>query len=407
MVETKTQPLKSKVTSTLEVAIVGAGPYGLSIAAHLESKGSSYAIFGKPMHTWEHQMPKGMHLKSEGVDSSLYDPGGFTLEKFCKENNLAYAPADSPVELDTFVNYGKEFQRRTIKQNDQRLVTNVDQSGDGFILTLEDGEKVQSKKVVLATGIALYANLPEMFDGVPGVSHSIDHADLSSFNGRDVIVIGRGASAIDLAVLLHEAGASVQAVTRSSYFKFASVPGTEEKASIFTRIRKLANPYQCMPGFRGFMYEMFPGGYRRLPKSKRDKILKSFVGPGGGWFMKERFMDLFPAYVNRQITAVTPGPGKVVITLASPDGSTQEICAEHVIAATGFKIDVKKMAYLNPSLAGKIRTFEGGAPILSAHLETSVPNLYLVGPGTAPNFGPVMRFACGARFTTARIMQRL
>src|SRR5215469_230931 len=90
-----------------EVVIVGAGPYGLSVAAHLAAAGVSFRIFGKPMSAWADQMPKGMLLKSEGFASSLSDPGAqFALGEYCRQQNLPYEDNGRPVELETFVNYG-------------------------------------------------------------------------------------------------------------------------------------------------------------------------------------------------------------------------------------------------------------------------------------------------------------
>src|SRR5262245_36843024 len=93
--------------SMCDVAIVGAGPYGLSIAAHLKALGIDFRIFGKPMHTWQTHMPKGMKLKSEGFASLLYDPGStFTLETYCKEKRIPYSPIGLPVPLEVFSAYG-------------------------------------------------------------------------------------------------------------------------------------------------------------------------------------------------------------------------------------------------------------------------------------------------------------
>src|SRR5216684_8632385 len=92
---------------TLDVAIIGAGPYGLSVAAHLRGLGVPFRIFGRPMDSWLAHMPKGMMLKSDGFASNIYDPGGgFTLEKFCAQRGIEYANMGIPVRLDTFTAYG-------------------------------------------------------------------------------------------------------------------------------------------------------------------------------------------------------------------------------------------------------------------------------------------------------------
>ena len=60
--------------SKVAVVVIGAGPYGLSIATHLRAQQLSFRIFGEPMASWRHHMPQGMSLKSEGFASDLYDP---------------------------------------------------------------------------------------------------------------------------------------------------------------------------------------------------------------------------------------------------------------------------------------------------------------------------------------------
>ncbi len=88
------------MSGSTQVAIIGAGPYGLSLAAHLRARGIDFRIFGTPLNSWRTQMPKGMFLKSEGFASNLYDPdGAFTLVRFCADKSLGYADYNHPVPL--------------------------------------------------------------------------------------------------------------------------------------------------------------------------------------------------------------------------------------------------------------------------------------------------------------------
>src|SRR5271154_6650965 len=99
----------------VDVAIIGAGPYGLSIAAHLAARGITFRIFGSPMHTWLTQMPRGMRLKSEGFASTLYDPdASFTLGNYCTQQGMLYADLGLPIPLETFASYGQAFQKRLV-----------------------------------------------------------------------------------------------------------------------------------------------------------------------------------------------------------------------------------------------------------------------------------------------------
>src|SRR5271157_3631625 len=99
----------------IEAAIIGTGPYGLSIAAYFRRLGIPYRIFGRPMESWRSHMPKGMMLKSDGFASNIYDPAGeFTLKQFCLARGIEYADMGIPVRLETFSAYGLAFRDRLV-----------------------------------------------------------------------------------------------------------------------------------------------------------------------------------------------------------------------------------------------------------------------------------------------------
>src|ERR1700738_1611231 len=155
------------MTAIAQVAIVGAGPYGLSIGAHLNARVLRPAVFGRSRSSWRDGMPRGMRLKSEGFASSLSDPAGeFTLKAFCEAEHRAYADINFPIPLETFIAYGEAFQKRFVPQLDPRLVQYVEQAPDGFLLRLEDGAEVCAHHVILATGIAPFRHIPEALRGL-------------------------------------------------------------------------------------------------------------------------------------------------------------------------------------------------------------------------------------------------
>ena len=103
------------MTDSTDLAIVGAGPYGLSIAAHARELGLDYQVIGSPMSFWRAHMPRGMLLKSDGFASNLFDPDKrLTLKAFCEDHGIAYADIGIPVRLDTFVDYGLAFQKKLV-----------------------------------------------------------------------------------------------------------------------------------------------------------------------------------------------------------------------------------------------------------------------------------------------------
>ena len=148
------------MNGTTDVAIVGAGPYGLSVAAHLRRSGLSVRQFGLPMHLWRANMPRGMFLKSQGFASNLSDPQGqLTLGAFCRATGRPYADYGLPVPLDTFVAYGQWFQAAAGLDVEEVLVTGVSPAGDGYQLTLADGETLRARQVVVAVGVEHFAYL--------------------------------------------------------------------------------------------------------------------------------------------------------------------------------------------------------------------------------------------------------
>src|SRR5690348_3263984 len=108
--------------SSRAAVVIGAGPYGLSIAAHLRSHGVDFRIFGLPMHRWRAHMPRGMFLKSEAWASNLFDPGGYTLRQYCAEEGLPYAQVGAPVLLETLTQYGLSFQQRLVPTVETAMV---------------------------------------------------------------------------------------------------------------------------------------------------------------------------------------------------------------------------------------------------------------------------------------------
>src|SRR5882757_4871075 len=138
-------------TKAARVAIIGAGPYGLSIAAHLRARGVGFRIFGNPMESWRARMPAEMLLKSEGFASDLYDPERrFTLKRFCAQNSLCYADMGLPIPRETMATYGLRFQRELVPDLENRTVVALDRSSKDFLLQLDGGETLIASRVIVA-----------------------------------------------------------------------------------------------------------------------------------------------------------------------------------------------------------------------------------------------------------------
>ena len=388
-----------------KIVIIGAGPYGLSIAAHLRARGVGFRLFGKPMSNWQQKMPRGMLLKSEGFASNLADPDDeFSLETFCAEQRVPYAAEGLPVARESFIAYGHAFQKRYVPELEEREIVEVHRSGSGFAVQLADGELLGADKIVIGVGVSDFAYLPPSLVDLPAefLTHSSRHEDVEAFRGRAVLVIGGGSSAIDIAALLHEAGAAVQLVSRRAQLPFHSPPEASR-----TLADKLRAPQTGIgPGWRSTFYTRAPLLFHQLPADMRMRIVGSWLGPAGGWYMRDRIVGRVACLDGYAPLAGEISGGQIHLRLARADGSQRVISADHVIAATGYRVDFRNVGFLDQTLRGDIAS-ASGLPILSRNFESSVPRLYIVGPAAAYSFGPMLRFVLGARFTARRLARHL
>jgi len=388
------------------VAIIGAGPYGLSIAAHLRSLGIQYRIFGVPIDTWARHVPAGMLLKSDGFASSLSDPDGKgTLANYCSDQGIPYHDTDIPVQVDTFVDYARDFQQRFVPDLEECQVVSVDKEGDVFTLGLDNGDTLTADLVVSAVGITHFGRMPEQLQDLPEklVTHSSAHHDLSVFAGQDVTVIGGGASAVDVAVFLSEWGATTSLVARSSKLKFAGAPSGKPRS----RWEEIKAPSSGLgPGWRSWLCQNRPGVFRFLPGDFRVKVVRRHLGPASGWPMKARMEAGVNVSLNTEIEKAVEEDGRVRLVLRDADGNLTETVTDHVIAATGYSPDVDRLQFISQRVRREIRTHAGMA-VLNGTFESSVDGLYIVGPAAANSFGPLMRFMVGAEFVAPLVAGRI
>src|SRR3954464_12362624 len=168
------------MSASPHVAIIGAGPYGLSVAAHLRARGIDFRIFGTPLQSWRSEMPKGMFLKPEGFASNLYDAAdSFTLKRFCAEHSLPYGDQNSPVPLDTFVAYSTAFQQKFVSDVEDEQIISLETVPQGFRLSLDNGETLTARHVVVAAGLTHFRRMPAELANLPSsvLTHSAEHHD--------------------------------------------------------------------------------------------------------------------------------------------------------------------------------------------------------------------------------------
>jgi FAD-dependent urate hydroxylase len=393
------------MSDAVDVAIVGAGPYGLSLAAHLSSAGISFAQFGVPMNLWRAAMPQGMFLKSQGFASNLSSPDSeHTLAAFCAATDRPYRSYGLPVPLDTFVAYGLWFQQELVPGLRQTLVTEVFQKDGHYEVSLADGDRVQAARVVVAAGVEHFARMPELLADLPAsaCSHSSAHTDLGTFAGQRVVVLGRGQSALESAALLHESGADVTVVARKPALAWNGQPLPPERPLL----QRLREPEAGLgSGWGTWFYSDHPGLFRLLPSGSRVQRAATALGPAGACWLRERVEHQFPVLLSHTLTRAQADGNGVRLRFDGPDGAA-ELAADHVIAATGYRGDAGKLTFLSDLLRPGLRTL-ADTPVVDRHYQSSVPGLYFIGPAVAPTFGPVMRFVFGADHAARTVARSL
>ncbi|RWD37138.1 MAG: NAD(P)/FAD-dependent oxidoreductase [Mesorhizobium sp.] len=389
-----------------DVTIVGAGPYGLSVAAHLRGLGIECRIIGSPMESWKSKMPKGMLLKSAGFASNLSDPErAFTLREFCIEHGSPYDHLDLPIPLETFSAYGLAFQKRCVPGVEDEELVSLVPAPEGFDLRMKSGLSFRTRKVVIATGLTYFRHIPELLSRLPSekLSHAADVHDLQRFRGQRVAVLGGGASAIDIAALLNEAQVDVQHISRKPAIIYS---GRWGGSGSHPTLRRLVRPVSGIgPGWKHRLFADWPWLFRYFPESYRLEMAAKFPSPSGGEPMKNRAATV-PLLVGRSPQEVRLSEHGVQLKLLSMDGNTQVVEADHVIAATGYKADVRRFPFLSSSIVEQLRLV-GKTPKLSPNFESSIPGLYFVGQVSTTTFGPVMRFVFGTEFTSRMISRHL
>jgi cation diffusion facilitator CzcD-associated flavoprotein CzcO len=387
-----------------DVAVIGAGPYGLSISAHLTGCGIRHEIFGEPMDTWSSHMPAGMCLKSEGFASNLSDPGGeLTLERFCDEQAIEYGDEGVPVRLDTFERYGRRFQERFVPGLRRHMVEHVRPAPDGFELAVDTGELLRARRVIVANGVQGYAHLASALQGLPAdaVIHSYDQRDPALWQGRRVAVVGAGQSALDAAVLLNEQGADVVVIARTPELAWNADPVLGSRP-LWARIRYPKSGLG--DGLRMRVYASHPLMVHTAPASHRLRVAYTVLGPAGAWWLRPRFEGHVESLLGRTVHAARMEDDEVRLQLQGPGGD-EELVVSRVLAGTGYRVNLSGLAFLDPALRGRIAT-AAGTPVLDRSFQSSVPGLHIVGYAAAGSFGPVMRFVYGADFTARRLAAR-
>jgi cation diffusion facilitator CzcD-associated flavoprotein CzcO len=378
-----------------DVVVVGAGPYGLTAAAHLKGQGLRVASFGRPLELWLKHMPRGMNLRSHWWATNLSDPGKkYSFDRFFKLKGYKKV---HPLPASIFIEYALWFQQQAVPEVDETYVSSIERENGHFTLTLEDGRIVNATAVVMAIGLYYYANRPAEFANFSPdlVSHSFEHGgDFGKFKGQTIVVVGGGQSAVENSALLHEGGANVHLVVRRSISWLE--PDRSAERSLIEKLR--APEAGIAPGWKNWILEYLPYLFYRFPQVRKDRYLKNNYAAAASDWLLGRVPGKVHLHEHQKIEKIEEKDGGAEVTLS--DG--QKIQADHIMLATGYQVNLERLNMLASSLRAQIQA-DNNIPILNPWFESSVPGLYFIGLSSIRAFGPLYRFVVGTRAASQRV----
>jgi cation diffusion facilitator CzcD-associated flavoprotein CzcO len=383
-----------------DVAIIGAGPYGLSLAAHLRARGVKYRIFGEAMRFWRN-MPVGVNLKSLAFATNIALPKrGHSFPEWCRQHGLEDF---EPCTMQSFSAYGLEIQKHFVPDLEEVLATNIGLRADGFEVALSSGERLRSRKVVVCTGLSGLAKIPDVLRGLgpDHMRHTFDISDYSEFRNKTVAVIGAGASAIEAAALVREAGGCSEVFVRGHEAVFHG--RTPRVRPLWQSIK---NPMTVLGASRtSWILQQLPLIVHVLPRERRTRFVKSYLGPASPWWIQDRVLGKVPIHVRHEVVEIGNTGQRVQLKMRDGEGRLRNVEVDFVIAGTGYDVNVSRLKFLDPEISDRVHCIER-APTLNLNFESSVPGLHFVGPLSFMCFGPLFRFVTGAEVTARRLARR-
>ena len=384
-----------------DVAIIGAGPYGLSLAANLRARGVGFRIFGDSMRFWR-SMPVGLNLKSFAFATNISVPErGYSFPEWCRQHDLEDF---EPCTMQSFAAYGLDMQRRFVPELQEVLVTRIERAARDFEITLASGDTLRARRVVVCTGLSGLEHIPAALRGLgpAHMQHTTSIENYSEFRGKRVAVIGGGASAIEAGALVHEAGGHAEILVRGSKVIFHE--RTPRTRPILARIK---DPISVLgQSRRGWVLEKLPLIVHFLPTDRRTRFVRGYLGPESPWWIKDRVIGKVPIRLQREVVTAAVSSTGVRLAMRDSENTPRDIEVDYVIAGTGYEFDVARVPFLGSTLKRDICRTER-APTLNLNFESSVPGLHFIGPLSSMCFGPLFRFVAGADFTVRRLARHL
>jgi thioredoxin reductase len=381
------------LTRETDLLIIGAGPFGLAIAAQAAHAGIDHLIVGKPMEFWRRHMPQGMYLRS-ACDWHLDPQNKDTIEKFVAMQGKTSRDVE-PLSLDFYLSYVDWFQQQKKIEPLPVFIRQLDRSlaGNGFVATTVDDDTINARRVALAPGFKHFANIPEeLKNRLPAgrFLHTCDFTDFSKSSGQRYLVVGGRQSAFEWTALLVEAGAAVIHVTHRH-----ESPAFEE--ADWSWVNTLVDN----------MVEN-PNWFRNLSQHQKDQVAHRLWAEGRlklePWLAPRVQNDRVHVWPRTEVLSCREqNDGGLQVELTNG----QTVVVDQIILATGYKVNIAQLPVLAAANIFSTLKTRNGFPELDDHFETSVPGLFITSMPAAQDFGPFFGFTIAVRASAQLICDRL
>lgn len=371
----------------IPLLIIGAGPFGLSMSAHAKHVGIDHIIVGRPMEFWKRNMPQGMLLRSD-CNWHLDPENEHTINKFLELKRLTYNDVE-PLSVQFYLSYVQWFIEKKQIEVLEAYVQKLDEDVDGFTAYLDNGTTIHAKFVAIAIGLKYFQFIPEsLIKDLPqgSYTHSCDFVDMQSMKDKRVLILGGRQSAFEWAALLNEAGAkAVYLSYRHDTPQFAQ----SDWAWVNPMIDHIAEE---------------PSWFRKLPLQEQENISKKLWAEGRlklePWLAKRIKKDtikLLPS--TRLLSCVRIANGELKIMF----DKAPNITADHIILATGFKVNIRKVPFLTGSNILSKLFINNDHPVIDENFQTNLPGLFITSMPAGQDFGPFFGFTIAVR-TSAKLI---
>ena len=372
--------------------VIGAGPYGLATAACAKRAGIEQHVVGKPMAFWRDNMPAGMFLRS-GPDWHLDAAVVNTFMVYLEERGIDPSDVD-PIPVALFLDYVDWFEEKAGIEVQPELVRDLSRPNGRFEATLESGRSITADAVVAAPGISHFTVVPEWVEqslSPERWTHTCNLVRFDQLKGKRVLIVGGRQSAFEWAALLADGDAEeVHVVYRHDTPEFT--------ASDWHFVDDLMDLTATVPGW-----------FRHLPAEEQEAVTKRFWAEGRlrlePWLTPRLDKPSVHRWPHASITACRELPDRIEVDLSNGT----HLAVDHIVLATGYKPDMRKVPYLAGVVDGMELT--DGFPVLDEHFQSSVPGLFVTGFPATRDFGPFFGFVRGcpvaAKLTTAGLTEAL